>query len=154
MKDERDKKDVLMTKKAKSGNNGARNIVVLGLISILIAVSTTGVSLAVYHGSGDIYLDRSRPGYLPDKAEIEEVEKQELDDDYSFEKSGKLSGEVLEEYLKELDEEVQAIDSFEKPFYEDVLSDENLGITQKSNAGSESSSSEEGGGEPQSENGA
>ena len=43
---------------------GAR-VVILGVVAIMIAVATTGVSLAVYHNSGDIYLDRSRPGFLP-----------------------------------------------------------------------------------------
>ena len=105
---------------------GGRNLVLLGAISIVVAMATTGVSLAIYHNSGDIYLDRSRPGYLPDKAEIEEEEKEE--EDYSFEKSGKLDAEVLDEYLGKLEVEVKAVDSYDKPFEEDVLSDENLGI--------------------------
>ena len=46
---------------------GGRNLLILGIISVLIAVTTTGVSLAIYHYSGDIYLDRSRPGFLPDE---------------------------------------------------------------------------------------
>ena len=46
---------------------GGRNLVLLGVGSILIAFIMTGVSLAVYHNSGDIYLDRSRPGFLPDE---------------------------------------------------------------------------------------
>ena len=54
---------------------GSRNLIILGVVSGIIALATTGVSLAVYHNSGDIYLDRSRPGYLPDKEEIEEEDE-------------------------------------------------------------------------------
>ncbi len=54
----------------KKQNRGAINLIIMGLLAVLIAVSTTGISLAIYHNSGDIYLDRSRPGYLPDEEEI------------------------------------------------------------------------------------
>ena len=40
---------------------GSRNLLILGLGSILIAGGTTSVSLAIYRNTGDIYLDRSRP---------------------------------------------------------------------------------------------
>ena len=80
----------------------------------------------VYHNSGDIYLDRSRPGYLPDEEEIEDEEEKELE--YQLDKTGKMSMDVLEEYLKNLDYEVKAVDSYEKPFAEGVLTDERLGI--------------------------
>ena len=76
---------------------GGQNLVIMGIASILIALATTGVSLAIYHNSGDIYLDRSRPGYLPDESEIE-VEGEKEEEEYSFEKSGKLTVEVIEEY--------------------------------------------------------
>ena len=106
---------------------GGRNLVILGLVSIIIAASTTGVSLAIYHNSGDIYLDRSRPGYLPSEDEIEG----DKDEDFEFSKSGKLDIEIIEEYLKKLDVEVRAIDLFEKPFDANVFSDENLGIVEE-----------------------
>ena len=51
---------------------GGRNLVLLGVLATLIAVITTGVSLMLYHNSGDIYLDRSRPGFLPDEEEAED----------------------------------------------------------------------------------
>lgn len=116
-----------MTEKTKK-THGARNLTLLGVVAILIATTTTGVSLAVYHNSGDIYLDRSRPGFLPDEKEIEEEGGKEAEEDYSFQKGGKITVEVLKEYLKEIDDEVRAIDSYEKPFSEDVLTDESLGI--------------------------
>ena len=51
---------------------GGKNLVLLGASAVLIATVTTCISLAIYHNSGDIYIDRSRPGFLPDKEEIEE----------------------------------------------------------------------------------
>ncbi len=35
---------------------------------------------------------------------------------------------MIEEYLEKLDVEIRAIDSYDKPFDEGVLSDERLGI--------------------------
>lgn len=106
--------------------NGGRNLVILGVVSIVVSVATTGVSLAIYHNTGDIYLDRSRPGYLPDEQEIEEENgKQE---EYVFDKSGKLTMDIIEEYLERLKAEVQEVDAYDKPFSEDALSDERLGI--------------------------
>ena len=105
---------------------GWRNLVLLGTIAILIASFATGISLAIYHNSGDIYLDRSRPGFLPDEEEIglDEVQKE----NFEFSKSGKITNEVLGEYVKALEAEVEIIDSFEKPFSAEALSDERLGI--------------------------
>ncbi|MBQ3474052.1 hypothetical protein IJH24_01315 [Candidatus Saccharibacteria bacterium] len=105
---------------------GGRNLVLLGVGSILIAFIMTGVSLAVYHNSGDIYLDRSRPGFLPDEEELKEEEVKE--EEYEFSKTGTLSEEVLDEYLKHLKEEIEIIDSYEEPFNTGLLSDESLGI--------------------------
>lgn len=115
-----------MRAKKKWFTNGGRNLVILGVVSIVVSIATTGVSLAIYHNTGDIYLDRSRPGYLPDEQEIEEEnEKQE---DYVFEKSGKLTIDIIEEYLEKLKIEVREVDAYDKPFNEDALSDERLGI--------------------------
>lgn len=102
------------------------NLLFLGIIAIIVTISTTGVSLAIYHNSGDIYLDRSRPGYLPDEKEIENEENKEQE--YEFSKTGKMSLEVLEEYLKELEVQLEAIDTYQDPFGPDILSNEHLGI--------------------------
>lgn len=110
----------------KKMTHGGRNLVILGIASTLIALITTGVSLVVYHNSGDIYLDRSRPGYLPDEEEIEE--EGEKEEEYIFEKTGKLTAAIIEEYLEKMQVEVRAIDAYERPFDENVLSDERLGI--------------------------
>ena len=104
---------------------GGRNLVILGIASAVVAVLTTSVSLALYHNSGDIYLDRSRPGYLPDEEEIEDIETEE---EYTFDKSGKITGAVVEEYLEKLGIEIKEIDEYENPFGAEALSDEKLGF--------------------------
>ena len=106
---------------------GGRNLVILGVVSSLVAVATAGASLAIYHNTGDIYLDRSRPGFLPDEEEIEEEDKKE-GDDYSFPASGKITNEVLEEYLEELQQEIDAIDAYQDPFGDSALSDDRFNI--------------------------
>ena len=82
----------------------------------------------IYHHSGDIYLDRSRPGYLPDESEVEQNDNDDDDEDYTFEKSGPVTIEVLEDYLTHLDIEVQSIDAYEDPFGPTPLTDATLGI--------------------------
>lgn len=112
--------------KKKRMTKGGRNLVILGVASTVVSLIATGVSLMIYHNSGDIYLDRSRPGFLPDEKEIEEnIEKEE---NYTFEKSGKLTIKAIEEYLEKIQAEVKAIDSYTTPFDIDVISDERLGI--------------------------
>lgn len=103
---------------------GAR-LVILGVVAIMIAVATTGVSLAVYHNSGDIYLDRSRPGFLPDE---EEIDSEIDEDEYDFDENSMLTKENLDEYLEKLDGEIKAVDAYQNPFAADALSDEKLGI--------------------------
>jgi len=109
----------------KKMRKGAMNLVILGIGATLVAIVTTGVSLFLYHHSGDIYLDRSRPGYLPDEEEIEE-EDNELT--YGFSKTGKINAGVIEEYLEGLDAEIKEIDEYQRPFSQDALSNERLGI--------------------------
>ncbi len=106
---------------------GGRNLIILGVGATLIAILTTTIGLAIYHLSGDIYLDRSRPGYLPDEAEV--IEEAETEPEaYTFEGTGKITREVLEEYLQHYSEELNAIDSYKDPFAASALSDEHLGI--------------------------
>ena len=105
---------------------GGKNLALLGLGATLIAVSATAISLLIYHNSGDIYLDRSRPGFLPDEEELELGEISE--EEFHFSKTGKVTTEILEEYLKNLELEIKIINSFENPFDAEALSDERLGI--------------------------
>lgn len=124
--------------RAKKRSRGARNLLLMGLSSIAIALITTSVSMAIYHNSGDIYLDRSRPGYLPDKEEIENDNKDGEEEEYDFGKNGSLTKEGLDEYLQNLEETVKDIEAFERPFDGKMLSDENLGIKATSDTGSAS----------------
>ena len=105
---------------------GGRNLILLGFMSILATVAMTSISLAVYHNSGDIYLDRSRPGYLPDEEELGQEEV--IEEEYDFSKTGNLSGELLDEYITHLKEEIETIEAYKEPFDVNFMSDENLGI--------------------------
>lgn len=117
-------------KKLREMEAGGRNLVLLGIFATIVAMITTGVSLTIYHNSGDIYLDRSRPGFLPDEEEAQEEKIEE--EDYEFSRSGKITAEVLDELLKNLDVEVQAIDAYGEQFGEGALSNERLGIPEES----------------------
>lgn len=106
-------------------SKGGRNLIILGIVSALIALGTTGISLAIYHNSGDIYLDRSRPGFLPDEGEDDNDDPIE---EYTFDKTGAFSDEVLKEYVEKFSEVLENIEEYEKPFGEAALSDESLEI--------------------------
>lgn len=112
----------------KKMDRGAVNLVILGVLSTVIALTTTGVALAIYHNSGDIYLDRSRPGYLPDEAEIELDELEPEEEEYELDKNTNVTEAEISEFLTEMQEEIDAINAYEKPFGAEVLSDEYLGI--------------------------
>lgn len=109
-------------------NNGGKNLMILGFGAILFALVTTIISLVIYHNSGDIYLDRSRPGYLPDEEEMEKEVKDEEELNYSFDKSGELTAETLDAYLEKLKVETDAMDANGDAFSMKVLLDEELGI--------------------------
>lgn len=106
-----------------------RNLLFLGLISIGIAIATTALSLLFYHNSGDIYLDRSRPGFLPDDDEVEQQESQKKD--YTFSSNGPIDPDILREYLDNYKEQLDNLDKLEKPFSSTPLSDASLGIPEK-----------------------
>ena len=116
---------------------GGKNLILLTVGAIAIATVTTGVSLAVYHNSGDIYLDRSRPGFLPDEAEQSEEQNK---DTYKFPESGNLDKQSLTEYLQNIQKEMNRLNKVKSPFDESALSDENLGITGKKVENTESNS--------------
>ncbi len=116
--------------KKKVEERGGRNLVILGVFATVIALVTTGISLILYHNSGDIYLDRSRPGFLPDEEEAQEEKIEE--EEYSFSRSGKITAEVIDELLRNFDIEMQAVDSYSDQFDEGALSDERLGIPSES----------------------
>lgn len=109
--------------------SGSRNLLILGIGSILIAGATTSASLAIYRSTGDIYLDRSRPGFLPDKDEVEA--ETEATTNFTYSDSGALDGEELEQYLEELQKIEDRLKNLPDAFSDAPLSDESLGIKGK-----------------------
>lgn len=110
-------------------SQGSRNLFLLGFGAITIALVTCSISLFIYHHSGDIYLDRSRPGFLPEPSE---VQKSQTSDalNYSFPESDTLTRESLQKYLDAYKERLQYTDRLKNPFDPSPLSDESLGITE------------------------
>ena len=103
---------------------GGRNLLILGIASTAFAIITTAVSLVIYHNSGDIYIDRSRPGYIfPDESEDVTAAT-----DYEFSENGAVTKNTLDEYLDNLKNETDAIQKFNAPFSSDSLSDEKSGL--------------------------
>lgn len=105
-------------------NSGARNLFILGAASIVIAFLTTTISLVVYHNSGDIYIDRSRPGFLPEKAERKNPDQVE----FTFPENGKINKKEITKYQKNFKAQLEELDKFNDPFSPAPLSDESLGI--------------------------
>lgn len=106
---------------------GGKNLILLGLGSIFIALLTSGVSLAIYHNSGDIYLDRSRPGFLPDETELE-GKGEEMN--YAFSELGEeITSEEIEELLNEADLLQEKLNAVPDPFSPETLSDAALNIS-------------------------
>jgi hypothetical protein len=103
------------------------NLCILGLASIIIAVVTTGISIVIYHKSGDIYLDRSRPGFLPDEEEIEQPTIEE----FNFSEAGPITQYDIDEYIKHYIENMNELDKIDAPFGAGPLSGKSLGIPEK-----------------------
>lgn len=109
-----------------SMTRGGRNLAILGVGAILLAITTTTVSLIMYRVSGDIYLDRSRPGYLPDEDEVEE--DNDNTSNFTFADSGNLTATDLDEYLDAFHSVNLRLKNFPDPYSPTPLSDESLGI--------------------------
>lgn len=109
-----------------SESHGNRNLMILGSGALLIAFATTCLSLWIYRSTGDIYLDRSRPGYLPDEEEV--GDEKAVNTNYTFNENQELTAENLDEYLTELEKLNQRLDALEDPYSAGPLSDESLGI--------------------------
>lgn len=106
---------------------GSRNLVILGGAACLIAIIATSVELIIYRNSGDIYLDRSRPGFLPDEDEVEADHQDESA--YSYPDTGELNADELDKYLEELKAVKSHIDRLADPYGPTPLLDESLGIS-------------------------
>ena len=104
--------------------HGGRNLMIMGFGAFVIAFISTATSLFIYHETGDIYLDRSRPGY------IFEDEKHNAADDKkeAFPNDGAVTAETLDDYLRELDDAKGKIDALSDDFSLEPLSDESLDI--------------------------
>lgn len=109
-------------------HSGRRNLILLGVTAFLITAVATTVELYIYRVSGDIYLDRSRPGYLPDETEAEE--ETEAKSSYTYSDTGALDRKELDEYLKELESVQDHLERLSDPYAPGPLSDESLGITE------------------------
>lgn len=123
MSEEKDKKPE--EKPPKEGIN----LIILGVGATVIAIITTSLSLFIYHASGDIYLDRSRPGFLPDENEVEELEAQT--NNYKFSDSGQIDESTLNEYLSHLKDYQDDLKDLPDPYPSHPLSDQSLGIPEE-----------------------
>lgn len=107
-------------------HHGRHNLIILGASAISIAIVTSAIELWIYRSSGDIYLDRSRPGYLPD---IDEA-KEDADNSssYTYPENGALDADELQKYLDAFKGAGEHLDKIDNPYSPDSLSDESLGI--------------------------
>lgn len=112
------------TVEKKSGN---KNLVILGVGSVFMAIVTAFASLYIYHASGDIYLDCSLPEADCPSARSDS-EENNRSDVYKFNENGKVDEETLNEYLKEYKKAVNKVKKYEQPFAGNALDDESLGI--------------------------
>ena len=104
--------------------HGGRNLMILGLVATVIAIITTAVSLIVYRVTGDIYLDRSRPGYISE----DEKDDKKYEAKESISTEGEVNKSTVDEYLNQLDSVRGRIDSLAKSFDPDPLDDDALAI--------------------------
>ena len=104
--------------------HGGRNLIILGISAAVIALITTSVSLYIYRATGDIYLDRSRPGF------ISKDEKHEDDTKTSeeFSSEGGVDASSLQKYLEQLNSVNERINAHDSDFSDEQLSNDALGI--------------------------
>ncbi len=107
--------------------HGGRNLLILGFGAFAIALITTTISMYIYRSTGDIFLDRSRPGY------ISEDEKHHAEDDIkeTFANEGEIDAAAIDEYIRELDVITGRINAASGDFSLEPISDETLNIEEK-----------------------
>ena len=103
--------------------HGARNLLLLSVFSVVIAVATTVAGLFLYVSSGDIYLDRSLPGLLPEESEKGGSGREEQ---YIFPDYGAVNKKALDDFLRYFDRIDTEVEEFKEPFADEPLSDEAL----------------------------
>lgn len=111
-------------KKQDAPINRRRNMMLLAVISITVPIITSAISLHIYRSSGDIYLDRSRPGFIAEG----ETHNEEDDGKEQFASDGAMDGEAVDEYLKQLKIVEERLEGASESFDAYPLSDEALGI--------------------------
>ena len=111
----------------KTEIHGGKNLALLGIGAVLIAMTTSLISLYIYHESGDIYLDCSMLDSDCPSAHSDSEENKESEN-YKFSDSGDITTEILEEYLKEFNSSSEKLRKINEPFSSEPLSDESLGI--------------------------
>ena len=114
-------------KTQKEGTN--INLGILAVAAALIALITTSISLYIYKATGDIYIDRSRPGY------ISKEEEGKVSDDgskktsvYEFSSEGEINKKKKKKYLEKFESIQTKTQDPDSDFNETPLSDESLGI--------------------------
>lgn len=112
---------------AEKKSNGGKNLIILGISSILIAAITSFASLYIYHASGDIYLDCSLPEANCPSARSGSEENNRKGA-FVFSDSGEIDEKTLDEYLNEYQKTVNKVRKYDEPFSGDVLNNESLGI--------------------------
>jgi hypothetical protein len=113
--------------KVEKINRGGRNLAVLGTLAVVVALISSIISVNIYYVTGDIFLDRSRPGFI---FEDEKDEAGTGDASFKFSPDGGIEEGDLSEYLKEFDKVVEDIQNASGAFSPDALSDEALRITE------------------------
>jgi hypothetical protein len=71
------------------------------IITVIVAITMTSISVAIYNSSGAAQLDLSRPGYLSVSDKV-----QTNDDINTYSASGAVNKETIEEFIKLYDAQV------------------------------------------------
>jgi len=104
----------------KLQNPNPKNLLVLTILMLIIPAITVAASLIAYDLSGDKYLDRSRPGFMPEGDDSDDAGDVMSED-------GPVNREVIDNYLEGLRDYTRGM--LETEFFSDrSLSDESLGL--------------------------
>ncbi|MBR3164317.1 hypothetical protein IKF15_03405 [Candidatus Saccharibacteria bacterium] len=115
----------LHSQKSPIKTTGGRNLVLLGVGSVAIALVLVALSITIYRASGDIYLDRSRPGYISEDETRDDSDTRGT----SFSNEGAITARELDLYLEQLDQIEQYLNTSSDAFSEAPLSDDALVIS-------------------------
>ena len=111
----------MASKNEPSLKPGGRNLLLLCLAGIVMALISTSI---IYRSSGDIYIDRSRPGYISE----DEVYDTADDGNETFSSDGEITKDVLDKYARDINDIYQRLDAAKDAFSDKALSAETLGI--------------------------